>query len=292
MKGLRGTFTPLVTTFRDGKIDQGALKALVERQLAAGVDGLVPCGTTGEASTLALSEHRPVVATVVKMAKRKALVVAGLEANTTAEAIDMVRLNEDCGASALLAVAPYYNQPSQEGLYRHYAAIAEATELPIVLYNIPRRCGVELSVETVRRLYETYSNVVAMKHATGSVAGAVDLMVACDIPILAGEDTLAYPLLSLGAVGVVSPVANLVPETVQRMVQAALDGEWVTAREVYLRLYPLVRALRSFEANPIPIKTALAIKGLCEEEFRLPLCPMCSENRRTLEALLGEHDAT
>jgi len=286
MEFMRGTYTALVTPFCDGKIDLKALQGLVERQLEAGVEGLVPCGTTGEAPTLSLAEHRPVVSLVAKLARKKALVVAGSGANSTAEALELVRINEDCGADGLLVVTPYYNKPSQEGLLRHYSTIAEATKLPIVLYNIPGRTAVELSIETIKLLFETYDNIVAIKHATGSVLGAADLMAACGIPVLSGDDPLTLPLMSVGAVGVVSTVSNLLPKAVKRLTDAALNSDWDAAQAAHRELYALAKAVLSIDTNPMPIKTALAIKGLCQEEFRLPLCPMSAEKRAALEALL------
>lgn len=289
MISLQGTITALVTPFRDGKVDLAALEALVERQLEAGVDGLVPCGTSGEAPTLAVAEHRPVVALVAKLARNKVPVLAGSGANSTAEALALVRLNEDCGANALLVVTPYYNQPSQEGLYQHYTAIANATKLPIVLYDIPQRTAVELSIETVKRLYEQHENIVAIKAGAGDMLKATDLMVACDIPVLSGDDLLMLPLMSIGAVGVISPLANLAPAWVKRLTDAirARDDELI--RDTHRRLYPLARALLSLDPNPLPVKTALAMKGLCQEEFRLPLCPMRADKRARLAALLEQH---
>lgn len=290
MEALRGTFTALVTPFRDGKLDLDALERLVARQLDAGVDGLVPCGTTGEAPTLTFAEHRPIVALVAKMARKKAVVLAGSGANSTAEALELVRINEDCGANALLVVTPYYNKPSQEGLFRHYSAVAEATKLPIVLYNIPHRTGVEMTVETIKRLFDAHKNIVGLKHATGSVLGANDLMAACDIPVLSGDDPLTLPLMSIGAVGVVSTVSNLFPKTIKQLTEAALAGNWATAQATHRASYALSKALLSLDTNPVPIKTALALRGLCREEFRLPLCPMSAEKRKALEALLDGTD--
>jgi 4-hydroxy-tetrahydrodipicolinate synthase len=286
MKPLHGTLTALITPFRDGRLDLAALEALVEQQLAAGVDGLVPCGTTGESPTLSEDEHRQVVTCVVQRAAGRIPVVAGSGTNSTARTIDLARLNAECGADALLVVSPYYNKPSQEGLYRHFSAIATATDLPIVLYNIPGRCGVEISVETLKRLRDAHRNIVAVKHATGSVAGAADLLAACDIPVLSGDDPLTLALMSLGAVGVISVLSNLAPQAVKRLTQAALDGDFIAARSAHRALYPLAKALLSLDTNPIPIKTALAIMGRCAEEFRLPLCELSPENRRKLASLL------
>ncbi len=289
MLNIRGTITALVTPFRDGKLDLAALETLVERQLEAGVDALVPCGTTGEAPTLTFAEHRPVVSTVVKLARRRKVpVLAGSGANSTAEALELARINADCGADALLVVAPYYNRPSQEGLYRHYTAIAQATELPIVLYNIPSRTGVEIAIDTIRRLFDEHKHIVAIKHATGSVLGAADLMAVSAIPVLSGDDPLTLPLMALGAVGVVSTVSNLLPQAVKRLTQAALEGRWDEARRAHQELYPLAKALLTLDTNPVPVKTALALRGLCAEEFRLPLCPLADDKRRLLEQMLRE----
>ncbi len=282
----QGTITSLVTPFRENAVDLEALERLIEQQLEAGVDGLVACGTTGEAPTLAPAEHRPVVSLVAKLAKRKALVIAGAGANSTREALDLIHLNEDCGAEALLIVAPYYNRPSQDGLYRHYATLAEATELPIILYNIPVRCGVEIAIPTIKKLFETYDNIVAIKHATGSVLGAADLLAACEIPLLSGDDPLNLPLMSVGGVGVISSVANLFPKSVKRLVDAARSGDPAAVRETHKHLYPISQALLTLETNPIPLKAALAMRGLCAEDLRLPLCPLAEEPRRRLAQLL------
>jgi len=288
MNTLRGTLTALVTPFRDGELDLPALERLVERQLDAGVDGLVPCGTTGESPTLSEAEHREVVSCVVRLARGRVPVLAGSGTNCTAKTVDLARLNADCGADALLVVAPYYNKPSQEGLFQHFSAVAAATELPIVLYNIPGRCGVEISVETIKRLHAAHQNIVAVKHATGSVGGAADLMAACDIAVLSGDDPLTLPLMSIGAVGVISVLSNLAPRAVKRLTDAVLKGDLAATRTAHRKLYPLAKALLSLDTNPIPIKTALALRGLCTDEFRLPLCGLSEDNRRKLARLLDE----
>ncbi|MCK4341961.1 MAG: 4-hydroxy-tetrahydrodipicolinate synthase [Phycisphaerae bacterium] len=289
MKPLQGTLTALITPFRDGKVDLASLETLVQRQLEAGVDGLVPCGTTGEAPTLSTAEQQEIVSCVVRLTRGRVPVLAGAGTNATAGTIELARLSADCGADALLVVTPYYNKPSQEGLFRHFSAVAEASELPIVLYNIPGRCGVEISSETIKRLFEAHENIVAVKHATGSVAGAADLMASCDISVISGDDPVTLPLMSLGAVGVISVLSNLVPQAVKRLTQAVLDKDLATAQAAQRELYPLAKALLSLETNPIPIKTALAMKGLCAEEFRLPLCPMGAEKRGILKALLDSN---
>jgi 4-hydroxy-tetrahydrodipicolinate synthase len=286
MKPLRGTFTALISPFRDGRVDFPALEALVERQIAAGVDGLVPCGTTGESPTLTEAEHREVISCVVRTARGRAPVVAGAGSNCTAQAVELARQTQECGADALLVVAPYYNRPSQEGLFQHFSAVARATDLPLMLYNIPGRCGVEIAVETIKRLFETHKNIVAVKHATGSVAGAAELAAACEIAILSGDDPLTLPLMSLGAVGVVSVLSNLVPAAVKRLTQAALDGDFRAALAAHRACYPLAKTLLALDTNPIPVKTACALQGWCCEEFRLPLCPLSAEKRATLRTLL------
>ncbi len=286
MKALQGTLTALLTPFRDGRLDRPALERLVQRQLEAGVDGLVPCGTTGESPTLSEAEHREIVSCVVRLARGRTPVIAGSGTNCTARTIELARLNADCGADALLVVAPYYNRPSQEGLFRHFSAVAAATDRPIVLYNIPGRCGVEVSIETIKRLFDAHKNIVAVKHATGSVTGAADLMAACEIPVLSGDDPLTWPLMSMGAVGVISVLSNLVPRAVKRLTDAALHGDQAAAQAAHRQLYPLAKALLSLDTNPIPIKTALALKGWCTDELRLPLCGLSEDHRRKLAQLI------
>ena len=211
-----------------------------------------------------------------------------LRTGKRSEALELVRLNEDCGADALLAITPYCNQPSQEGLYRYFATIAEATPLPIILYDFPARTGVAISIETIQRLYGAYENVVALKDSSGDLLKTADLMAACDIPVVSGNDMLTLPLMSIGAVGTISAVANLVPKTLKRLVDAVQEMQCEVIRATHRRLYPFVRALLTLDTNPVPIKTALAMQGLCREEFRLPLCPMSEENRARLRQILSD----
>ncbi|MBK9120646.1 MAG: 4-hydroxy-tetrahydrodipicolinate synthase [Phycisphaerales bacterium] len=289
MKKLQGTWTALITPFHSGKVDLTTLERLVEHQLAAGIDGLVPCGTTGETPTLTLAEMRSIITLVAKRAGKTTPVFAGAGSNDTAKTLELVRLAEDCGATGLLLVAPYYNRPPQAGLYGHFATIAAATKLPIMVYNIPGRAGVELSVETLARLRAEFPGIVAVKHATGSVLGAADLAAATDLPIFSGDDPLTLPLMALGAVGVVSVVSNLAPRTARAITAAALAGDWEAARAAHAKLYPLARALLALDTNPIPVKTALSLRGLGEAEFRLPLCPMAAEGVLALKSLLAAH---
>lgn len=283
-----GTITALITPFRDGRVDFDALTAHVQRQIEAGVDGLAPCGTTGEAPTLAPEEHRAVVRHVVQTAAGRVPVIAGAGSYATAHALALARQAEADGADGLLIVAPYYNRPSQEGLFQHFATLARAVRLPIVLYNIPGRCGVEIAVDTIRRLRESCDTIVSVKHATGRVETVADLLAAAPIEVLSGDDPLTLPMMSLGAVGVISVLSNLAPRAVRRVTAAALAGDFATARAANARLHALSAALLSLATNPMPIKTACALRGWCAEEFRLPLCPLPPEPRARLAALLAE----
>lgn len=284
-----GTITALVTPFRDGEVDFDVLAQLVERQIAAGVDGLVPCGTTGESPTLTKEEHARVVECVIRAARGRAAVIAGTGSNSTAEAIRMSLHAEKAGADGLLLVSPYYNRPTQAGLFAHFSALATAVKLPIMLYNIPGRCGVELSVATIRRLRETHANIVSVKHATGRVDDAAELISVSDIEVTSGDDPITLPLMSLGAVGVVSVLSNLAPRAVKKLTTAGLAGDFAAACAAHRAMYPLARPLLGLETNPIPIKSALALRGLCRAEFRLPMCPLAPENQERLAALLKEY---
>ncbi len=286
MKSIRGTVTALITPFQDGRVDYHTLERLVERQIEAGVDALVPCGTTGESPTLRDDEHHEVIACVIRAARGRLPVIAGTGTNDTAETVRRTRLAVEAGASAALVVNPYYNRPTQAGLFAHFAEVARSASIPIVLYNIPGRTGVELSIATIAKLHEKFPRIVAVKHATGRVDDAADLMQASTIDVLSGDDPLTWPLMALGAVGVVSVLSNLAPRAVKRLTDAALGGDFAAAREAHRTLFPLARALLSLETNPIPIKTAMALRGLCTEEFRLPMTPIAPENRVKLGELL------
>ena len=288
MNPFRGTYTALVTPFRNGEIDWPALERHVERQIEGGVDGLVPCGTTGESPTLSFEEHRRIVECVVKRAGGRVPVLAGAGTNSTRKTIELAKATADCGANGLLIVSPYYNKPSQQGLFEHFAAVAEAVQVPIVLYNIPGRCGVEIALDTIRRLFATSERIVAVKHATGRVDDAAELLATCEIGVLSGDDPLTLPLMALGAVGVISVISNLVPRAVKTLTQAALAGDLAAARQAHASLFRLAKALLTADTNPIPIKTALAVRGWCAEEFRLPMCPMEPAKRSRLIALVNE----
>lgn len=284
-----GTMVALVTPFRDGQVDWAGLEKLVDFHLQQGTDALVPCGTTGESPTLSHEEQDRVIEAVVKRAGRRVPVVAGTGSNSTAEALRLTRHAHQVGADGALLVAPYYNKPTQEGLYRHFATIAEAVDMPLVLYNIPGRCGVEISVATLARLRAEYKNIVAVKHATGSMDTASELATLSDLVILSGDDSMTLPLMSIGAKGVISVIANLIPKDAKALTDAALKGDFAAATQQHRKLFPLARAMLSLETNPIPIKTAMAIKGMIAEEFRLPLCPMTPQNRQKLEAVMRSY---
>jgi 4-hydroxy-tetrahydrodipicolinate synthase len=285
-----GTYTALVTPFRDGAVDEKSLAALVEWQIAEGVDGLVPVGTTGESPTLDHDEHVRVIAAVVEFAKRRVKVIGGTGANATAEAIELTRAAEKAGADGSLQVAPYYNKPSQEGVYRHFKAIASASKLPLILYSIPGRCGIEIGVETCRRLVADCPTVVAMKEAGGTPdrVGQLRAALPAAFAVLSGDDSMTLPFMALGATGVISVASNVAPGEVSRMVKAFAAGDVAGALRLHTRLLPLFKDL-FVETNPIPVKAALAMAGRIREEYRLPLCEMGAENRarlgKTLRAL-------
>ena len=283
----RGTYTALVTPFKNDQVDEEAYTRLIEGQVAAGIDGIVPVGTTGESPTLDHPEHGRVIELAVKVANQRCLVIAGTGSNSTAEAISLTVEAEKLGADAALLVAPYYNKPTQEGLFRHFSKIAGATRLPVILYNIPARCGVEITVETVARLAKECSNVVAIKEAGGTVerVSALRAVLPPEFEILSGDDSLTLPFIAAGAVGVISVASNLIPREVSEMVRVALDGQLDTARALHARLYPLFKDL-FIEPNPVPVKHALALQGRMQADVRLPLCEMTSAGAAKLEATL------
>ncbi|CAN5620155.1 4-hydroxy-tetrahydrodipicolinate synthase [soil metagenome] len=283
-----GAFTALVTPFRNGEVDVEALEGLVEFQIGQGIHGLVPCGTTGETPSMSEEEDRLVIGTVVRVANGRVPVIAGTGSNSTHMAIKYTRMAEEEGADGSLQVAPYYTKPTQEGLYRHFAAIAESTSLPIVLYNIPGRTSVTISAETTARLAEI-PNVVGTKEATHSMDMASDIRRLCgeEFDILSGDDSLTLPLMSLGGRGVISVAGNVAPAVVSDMVNALLESDFERGRELHYDLLPLCRAL-FVETNPIPVKTAASILGLCSDEMRLPMIPLAGENLDHLRRVMEE----
>lgn len=282
-----GTFTAMITPFGDGPIDYGRLDEQIERQIAAGVDGLVPCGTTGESPTLSHEEHRRLIEHVVAKVAGRVKVVAGTGSNATSEALALTRHAKGAGADAALVVNPYYNKPTQEGQYRHFARLADEVGLPMVLYNIPGRTGVALTPATVARLAE-HEAVVAIKEATASMDMASEIAALTthrDFAILSGDDSLTLPLMALGGRGVISVLSNLLPDRVTAMVKAGRTGDWEEARRKHLELFPLFKGM-FLETNPIPIKTAMSLAGYDTGELRLPLCEMAADHEKQLEAIL------
>ena len=275
----RGAIPALVTPFRNGALDEAAFRALVERQIAAGVHGLVPVGTTGETATLSHEEHRRVVELCVEVAAGRVPVIAGAGSNSTEEAIELVRHAKDIGADAALVVAPYYNRPSQEGIYQHFAAINAAVDLPVVLYNVPSRCGVDIANETVARL-AALPNIVGIKDATGDLARPSVMRNTCgeDFVLLSGDDPSAMGYIAHGGHGCISVSCNVAPGPFVQLMEAAMQGAFDVARRRQDSLIDLHRSL-FFDASPAPTKFALAELGLCTEEVRLPITP-CAESVR------------
>jgi 4-hydroxy-tetrahydrodipicolinate synthase len=286
----RGTYTALVTPFQNDEIDVEALERLIEAQIAAGINGIVPVGTTGESPTLSCGERHHVIELAVERANGRCQVIAGTGSNSTREAIAHTKAAEEIGADGALLVAPYYNKPSQEGLFRHFASIAEATSLKLVLYNIPARCAVDIAADTVVRLAENCGNIVSIKEASGSVDRVSELRgrLPDEFTILSGDDSLTLPFLSVGAVGVVSVVSNLFPREVCQLVSCFLEGHMEEARQLHRKFFPLFKDI-FLEPNPVPAKTALAWRGMMSKDVRLPLVEMSKANeerlRRTIEAL-------
>jgi 4-hydroxy-tetrahydrodipicolinate synthase len=287
---LRGSMTALVTPFSGGEVNFSQVDALIDRQIEAGTDWLVPCATTGESPTLTLAEREGILDRVIRRAAGRCRVLAATGCNCTAETIARTRRAADQGADAAMLVAPYYNRPTDEGLFRHYAAVAEAVELPLVLYNVPARTGVDISNDVVVRLRSQYPHVAAIKHATGRVDGVTDLLRRCDIAVLSGDDSLMWPLMALGAVGVVSVLGNLVPALVQSLVRAAVGEDYQGGLRYHQEVYDLAEGLGRHGPNPLPIKAAMALVGLIEEEFRLPLCPLGESARGEIKRLLRRHE--
>jgi len=283
----QGSFVAMVTPFRNGKVDEAKLRELVELHVANGTDGLIPCGTTGESPSLNHDEHRRVVEIVVEAARGRIRVVAGTGSNSTAEAIDLTKHAERAGAAGALVVNPYYNKPTQEGLYRHFRAVAESVAIPVLVYNIQSRTAVNVETDTMARLARDVRNIVGGKEASGSLDQMSQVIAACgpDFSVLSGDDNITLPLLAIGGSGVVSVIANIVPRETADLVHAALDGDWKRARDLHYRLFPLARAA-FLETNPIPIKEAMAMAGMIEPEFRLPMCRMSDANREKLRAIL------
>ncbi len=284
-----GTYTALVTPFRDGRVDYEAFQAIIDRQAEAGIDGIVPVGTTGESPTVDTDEHIEIVRRAVEFADRRLKVVAGTGANSTAEAMHLTTEAERAGADGSLQVCPYYNKPSQEGLYQHFKAVATSSSLPLMLYSIPGRSVIEIAVETVARLANDCQTVVSLKEAGGAPDRVNQLVQAVPdgFEILSGDDPLTLPFMSVGAVGLVSVAANLIPDVMARLVRACRNGSFDEALEIHKRYYPLMRTLMTLDTNPVPIKTALSLCGRCTPDLRLPLAPLSAEKTEQLREALA-----
>ena len=283
-----GSFVALVTPFKNGEINYDEVAQLVAMHAQNGTTGLVPCGTTGESPTLSHAEHKELVRFVVKEAAGRLSVIAGTGSNNTAEAIDLTKAAGDAGAQACLLISPYYNKPEPEGMFRHFKAIADAAHLPIVLYNVPSRTGREIALETVLRLADEVKEVVAIKEASGSLDRASAIKRATELAVLSGDDPLTLPIMAVGGAGVISVVANFMPRDVADMVAAMNRDDLPAAREMHLRMFPVFKAA-FYETNPIPVKTAMELLGLCSGEMRLPLAPMRPENKARLEKALRDY---
>jgi 4-hydroxy-tetrahydrodipicolinate synthase len=282
-----GTYTAIVTPFKKGEVDEPALERLIKAQIKGGVDGIVPVGTTGESPTLDFEEHIRVIELSVEFAAGKIKVLAGTGANSTNEAIYLTKAAEEVGADGVLQVAPYYNKPTQEGLFQHFRKIARATKLPIVLYSIPSRCGIEIGVETVRRVASECLNIIGIKEAGGNADRVSQLraVLGKSFTIQSGDDSLTLPFMAVGANGVISVASNVIPKEVTNMVRAFSSGKLSVAQKLHARFYPLFKDL-FIETSPGPVKAALAMMGQIEEEYRLPLVPMLPTNREALELTL------
>ena len=285
----KGSIVAIVTPFSNGKVDEQKLRELVDFQIDGGTDAIVACGTTGESSTLDYEEHMDVVRIVFEQAKGRVPVIAGTGSNSTAEAIELTQKAKEMGCAGVLLVTPYYNKPTQEGLYRHYMAIADAVDIPQILYNVPGRTGVNMLPETVARL-APHKNIVAIKEATGSLQQASEIIALCgdQIDVFSGDDFITFPMMACGAVGVISVLANIMPKTVGDLTDAFFAGDLVKARQLHLDTLKIGNAM-FIESNPIPVKTALALMGKCSDEVRLPLCPMSEANKNKLVAIMKEY---
>jgi 4-hydroxy-tetrahydrodipicolinate synthase len=285
----KGSLVAIVTPFKNGQVDEQALGDLIEFQITNGTDGIVPCGTSGESATLTYEEHDRVIEFTVEATRRRVPVIAGTGSNSTDEAITLTKHAKQAGADGALLICPYYNKPTQEGLYRHYKAIAEAVDLPLVVYNIPSRTSVNIQPTTIARLSSIH-NIVAIKEGAGSLGQVSEIIQACGnrITVLAGDDGLTVPMMAVGAHGVITVTANIAPADMAALVDAFAAGKLDEAKALHYKLYPLFTAL-FYETNPIPVKEALGMMGKIQPELRLPLCSMSVENREKLAGALKDY---
>ncbi|MFH1798956.1 MAG: 4-hydroxy-tetrahydrodipicolinate synthase [Candidatus Omnitrophota bacterium] len=284
----KGSYVALVTPFKDGKIDEKAFRRLVQFHIDNGSDGLVPCGCTGEAATLTTDEQKHLIKVTVEMSNKRLPVVAGTGSNCTSEAVELTSYAKKSGCDGALIITPYYNKPTPEGQYRHYAEIARKVDIPIMLYNVPSRTGISILPSTVARLSKI-ENIVAIKEAAGSVQQVADILSLCDITVMSGDDSMTLPFMAIGATGVVSVVANIIPAQVRELTQSYLEGRHDESRRIHYEIMDLCKAI-FIETNPIPVKTALSLMGMAEEEWRSPLCEMEKENKAKLKIVLEKHE--
>ena len=286
----RGSIVAIVTPFENGKVDEEKLRELIDFQIKNGTRGIVPCGTTGESATLNFDEHEKVIEITIEQVKKRVPVIAGTGSNSTEEAIMLTKQAANSGADASLQVSPYYNRPTQRGLYEHFKAIAQSVKIPIILYNIAGRTGVNIEPETIAKLSQDCKNIVAVKEASGSLDQMSRIKQLCpkDFDLISGDDGLTLPVLSIGGIGIISVVANIVPRDVADLVLAFEKGDIKGARELHYKLLPLIKAV-FLETNPIPVKTAMGLLGMCEPELRLPMCSMSEGNLEKLKKALKEY---
>ena len=286
----KGSITAIVTPFKNGNIDEKKFRELIEFQIKNGSSGIVPCGTTGESATLSFEEHERVIEITIEQAAKRVPVIAGTGSNSTQEAIMLTRQAAAAGADASLQVSPYYNRPTQRGLYEHFKAIAQAVKIPLILYNIAGRTGVNIEPETIARLATDCKNIVGVKEASGNLEQMSRIKALCppEFQLISGDDGLTLPVLSIGGIGIISVVSNIVPRDVADMVAAFERGDIKTAQKLHYKLLPLVKAV-FLETNPIPVKTALGLLGMCEPDLRLPMCAMSEENLGKLKKALKDY---
>ena len=282
---LRGVYTAIVTPFKNGGVDYEKFEQLIEMQIAGGVDGIVPVGTTGESPTLSMDEHTQVISCAVRAAKGRCRILAGSGANSTSEAIELTKQAKLDGADMSLQVTPYYNKPTQEGLYRHFATVADTCQLPIVIYNVPGRTGIAVAPETIARLVSN-KYVIGVKEAGGSADRVSEILDICSTSVMCGDDALTVPMMSLGATGVISVASNLIPAVMKSLVDFCARGDFASALELHRKYYRFFKHM-FIESNPIPVKSAMAMMGLIENEFRLPLCELSPKNAEILRGTLS-----
>ncbi|MCE5229693.1 4-hydroxy-tetrahydrodipicolinate synthase [bacterium] len=284
---LKGSMVAIATPFKNGGIDTEAYRRLIEFQIENGTSGIVPCGTTGESATLTHDEHEQLIRTTIDLVKGRALVIPGTGSNSTREALRLTRAAKDAGADAALLITPYYNKPTQEGLRRHYDTVAAEVDIPMIVYNVPGRTGVSIEPDTLARLVADHDNIVAVKDSTGNLDWTSAVCGIKRLAVLSGDDSATLPMMALGAVGVISVLANIAPKAVSDMVCRASSGDWAGAREVHHRYFKLMRAM-FVETNPMPVKAAMELMGLIGPEIRLPLVPVSDPNRLKIKQLMQE----